>query len=292
MKRSMYTVPLVVAIGLAMAACGNGDEGDRDTGDTNAPSTVPATSVAPSTSAGPGGYVHATGPDDVVLRLEWQGGYVPQAYAFTALARLVITGEGAVYTQGAQVEIYPQPLLPPALVGRIDEDELQDLLRAADEAGMLAHVTYEAPTNIADAPNTVLTLTVDGTTYVHNAYALGLGGTESDPARTAFAEYVQYLETFMAEPHGEVPFVPDSYAIRAVPEAQAPKPADGIEPDEVQWPADAAGVALAAATECAVVPSSAVQDVFAEATQITRFVDAGERYVLLVRPMVPGDPGC
>lgn len=80
------------------------------------------------------------------------------------------------------------------------------------------------------------------------------------------------------------------YAIRARV-ADETAPTDGITPNELDWPA-ASGVVLADASECAVVEAAAIGNLFVQATQITRFIENGIKYVLLVRPMIPGDRGC
>ena len=85
-------------------------------------------------------------------------------------------------------------------------------------------------------------------------------------------------------------FVATEYALRATAADETP-PADGVTPNEVAWPAGT-GVELAAASTCAIVRRSTIGDLFDRATQITRFVEAARKYVLIVRPRVPGDPGC
>ena len=41
--------------------------------------------------------------------------------------------------------MWPQPLLPPVLVGTIDEARVQSLLESARSAGMFRQVTYADP---------------------------------------------------------------------------------------------------------------------------------------------------
>ncbi|WP_339938353.1 hypothetical protein, partial [Undibacterium luofuense] len=55
-------------------------------------------------------------------------------------------------------------------------------------------VPADAP-QVADAPNTVVTINANGTTYTHSAYALGIGGetTELTPARTALLKFVNSM---------------------------------------------------------------------------------------------------
>ena len=269
---------------LLAAACGTRTEVSTAASTTSTPPTeVPTTP----------GITHPTGGDDVVISLTYDGGFVAPGTIFTRLPRLLIAGDGSVYFEGAQIEIYPQPLLPPILVGRISEGELQALLLGAESGGLFRNITYGPPeANVADAPNTVLVINANGVTYTHDAYALGIGGedAETDEDRQNLLEYVSLLEPIA---YG----VPDTrssaatrFAIRATAADEAP-PADGITPNELAWP-EGSAVRLADAAECQVVAASSIGMLFNEATQITRFVDNGIKYVLLVRPMLPGDLGC
>lgn len=278
---ALTTVPLA----LFAAACGTRTDVSTDTSTTSTPPTeVPTT---------PPGITHPTGGDDVVIRLTYDGGFVAPGTIFTRLPRLLIAGDGSVYFEGAQIEIYPQPLLPPILVGRISEGELQALLLGAESGGLFRNITYGPPeANIADAPNTILVINANGATYTHDAYALGIGGEdgESDKDRQNLLEYVSLLEPIANGVPETRSFAATRFAIRATAADEVP-PADGITPNELAWP-EGSGVRLADAAECQVVAASSIGMLFNEATQITRFVDGGIKYVLLVRPMLPGDPGC
>ena len=109
---------------------------------------------------------------------------MPQSrYAFLNLPTLLVTGDGRLIVQGPQIEIYPGPLLPNLQVRTISEAGIQQLLATGRRARPAhAFVEYTDPTNIADAPYTVVTISANGDTFVHEAYVLGLGGdgTESD----------------------------------------------------------------------------------------------------------------
>ena len=158
-------------------------------------------------------------------------------------------------------------------------------------------VEYEDATNIADAPFTIVTISANGATYEHNAYALGLGGdgTETDEARANLAAFVEQANDVVtaagADTLGpEEPFEATSYLIRArVADASA---LDGdIEPTMVDWPADAP-VRLADASECATLPVEGFADLFASANQLTWYVEDGITYQLVVKPQLPGVPAC
>ena len=254
--------------------------------------TAPASTTGPTSSSGPVASInHPEGPQDVVISLKIDGGFVAPGAIFGRMPRVVLAGDGSVYFEGAQIEIYPQPLLPPVLVSTADETLVQRLLAAARRLDLFRTLSYgPPPAGIADAPNTIVTISAAGGTWVHDAYALSMAGTEVDPARAALAEFVQLLEPLAMGMDPVTSFVAERYAIRATPADQAPAP-DGITPNEVAWPSGT-GIPLAGAADCATVLRSAIGDLFDRATQITRFVDGGVKYVLTVRPMVPGDPGC
>jgi hypothetical protein len=173
----------------------------------------------------------------------------------------------------------------------VTEAGIQELLALADELGLLAAIEYSNPTNIADAPDTVVEISANGETYVHRAYALGLDA-ETDPARAALAEFVtqatgDWLYADNPELGPEAPYATDTFLIRA---SEVGDYTGDIEPTVVDWPAEAP-VRLADAGECAAVPATAVGDLFADATQLTFFAEDGITYQLTVKPLLPGD-GC
>ena len=105
---------------------------------------------------------------------------------------------------------------------------------------------------VADASTATVTMNVDGATWVHSAYALGIDepGKPVSPERAALREFTAQLSdlagTVGADQLGPVDaFVPENYLIQAT-EAATPVTTgdDGIVPTVVDWPATA-GVALA-----------------------------------------------
>ena len=246
-----------------------------------------------------GGDQHADDADAVVLSITDVGGFVPSDRTFTNAPRLLVTGGGRVIQGGPVILIYPGPLLPNLLQRSITEAGIQRLIDLADEHGLLGDVTYMRPGNIADAPDTVVTVTVNGETFEHGAYALGLGGGpdggETDAARARLFDFVVAATDLTSDPAAdeigpEVPYRSDSYLIRAR-EAENTEPTGDapivIEPTLVDWPSDAP-VRLAEAAECAEVPTNRFAQMFEDANQLTRFVDGGVAYSLAVTPRVPG----
>lgn len=279
---------------LALAACG-------DDSQTSSADTVPApgTAAPPPTDPGAvpgttdpdtGGVEHPVGADDVVLRIGYEGGFVPVEVAFQNLPTLLVTGDGRLIVQGPVLEIYPGPLLPNLQVRTISEAGIQQLLALAAEHGLLTERAYENPTNIADAPDTVVVIAANGETYEHRAYALGLGGDESDELRQALADFVAAATGDFVVDNPELgqeqPYASDTFLVR--PTLVTDLTGYEIEPTVTDWPADLPPLVDG---ECTEVPAAAVREQFAAATQLTLFTSADQQFSLAVKPLLPGD-GC
>ena len=283
-------IPLVVAIaGLGIAACGSDGPGPSSASSDSTLPTVPADGQGD-------GYTHPTGADEVVVSYAELGGFTTREYAFQQPPSVLISGDGRLFSPGAQIEIYPGPLLPAVQVRTITEAGIQQILAAADEAGLLADVDYTAETNIADASTATVTISADGETWVHEAYALGFAGpdgVEPTSERQALLRFVTQLTDLEAlvgsENLGEATlFEPTEYEIEAIAvDDLSAYGTDGIEPTVEVWPADVS-VRLADAAECTVVQASEVGELLASANQLTFFTDAGVTYQLLARPALPG----
>jgi hypothetical protein len=267
---------------LVLAACGDDDP-------------QVATNGPPSSADG---YEHPTDPDAVVLSISDVGGFVPED-SFTTQPRLLVTGDRRLIYGGPVIAIHPGPLLPNVLQRPVTEAGLQRLIRLADDHGLLDEVTYTRPDNVADAAETVVTITVGAETFEHRAYALGLGGGpeggESDEVRVRLLDFVAAATDLTSDPASggvgpEEQYRSGTYMIRANEAADTEPTGDApidVAPTLVDWPADAP-VRLAAASDCAEVPADRFSELFEDANQLTRFVDAGVAYSLAVTPRLPG----
>ena len=297
-RTSLPLVAIASCIALGLTACGDNPTSTPATQPTTGETLPPVTTPPPDTTpddTGTDGIEHPSGADDVVLQISSMGGFVPVDYDFAALPSLLVTGDGRVIQQGPQIEIYPGPLLPNVLQRTVSEAGIQALLHLADDHDLFRDIDYEDATNIADAPFTIVTISANGGTYEHSAYALGLGGdgTETAEARAQLASFVEQANDVVtaagADTLGpEEPFDATSYLIRAhVADASAVE----LEPTLVDWPADAP-VRLADASECATLPVEPFADLFASANQLTWYVEDGITYQLVVKPQLPGVPAC
>ena len=278
MTKRIVTVVFVSA--LVFASCGS--DSDSPAADDSLP---PVTD----------GYEHPVGSDEVIVSYAEVGGFTTPEITFQQTPTVLISGDANVYTPGAQIAIFPGPLLPTLQVQTITEEGIDEVLAAAEEAGLFRDVEYEAPTDVADATTSTVVISANGETWVHEAYALTLGaglGTET-PERQALLDFIIQLTDLPtlvgAENLGETAlFEPTEYAIEAIPiEDLSAYAGDGIEPTVVEWPTDAS-VRLPDASSCTVVPAAEIGDTLAAANQLTFFADDGATYQVLARPVLPG----
>lgn len=244
------------------------------------------------------GYQHPTGADDVVIEYAEVGGFTTREFAFQQTPNVLVSGDGRVFSPGAQMAIFPGPLLPAVQVQPVSEQGIQSILAAADEAGLLREVGYEQPADIADASTARVTINVNGETFVHEAYALGIGllgdgVEESTPERQALAAFIVALNDLPtlvgADELGEqILFDPSRYGIEAlVIDDLSVYGADDIQPTVSEWPADVS-LRLADASSCTVVSADEVGETLLNASQLTFFTDADITYQVLAKPILPG----
>jgi hypothetical protein len=285
----MSHLPSALLLALALftfAACGDDHPAPQ------AAATLPPAVPAPSTTATSGpSYEVATGADDVVIAIRYDGGFVPVGANFARTPVALITGDGRALTTGPVPAIYPGPLLANIQERSITAAAVQELVALADRLGLLADVTYTSNSHVADAADTIVDITVGGRTFHHDAYALGIDGTETDAARQHLLEFANALGdlegTVGAAALGlERPFPAERYLIQAVVTEPATTGTD-VMPTIVPWPADAA-VRLADATTCAALSAAVAASLFDDANSLTFFKDAGVTYYVAVVQQVPG----
>ena len=254
---------------LLLAGCAGADSGDSATDDPSGPGEGP---VVPQ------------GSDDVVLRIESAGGFVPVDYAFANGPTLLVTGDGRVLQPAAIEGGTPQPSLKPYLQHTVDAATLQDLVRRAEQAGLLGEPPdyQEDMPPVTDMPSTTVEITADGKTWSHSAYALGF--EEEKGVRAALADFVDEAHEVLDDPDAE-PYQPDGVRLTASePTGVADYPVVTAWPDAV----DLAGVGA-----CTVVDDpAAVADVvetMSTSPDDTLFGQDGRRWSVTAALVLPGE---
>ncbi|HET6381451.1 MAG TPA: hypothetical protein VFH63_10550 [candidate division Zixibacteria bacterium] len=265
---------------------------------------------------------HPTG-DELVLRVEYHGGFQMPGADLYSLPSFTLLGDGRVITTGAVPAIFPGPALPPIQVRRLTEEGLQAVLREVARTGQFAASAEwrGAAGFVADANDTIFTLRAEGREVRVVVYALGYlpepapgqpngmpGLSEAEVAAhralSALEGWLVTLETELAasawaDPASR-PF--ESEALRLVvtnADGEAPDPAIPFE--EVPWPVESDPAEFGDPTTveglvCGVVTGDEVRAWYAalaQATQVTRFVGGGHRFQVMPRPILPDEePAC
>lgn len=291
MKVRTLVAPILV-LGIVATACAN------------------ASSTIPGGGPGDGGLDHAGGASDLLLRISYEGGLVSPEYTVTAMPAFSLFGDGTVVTQGAQIELYPGPALPPLIATAVTEEGIQVILQAALDAGLDVDREYTdlGTVGIADASTTVFTVTVNGTTHVTKVYALGdLGQQPPGMADQEFSARTRLLDfqNSMQDLHGTLPkssigddttFDPSGLRLFV----SGYRPEQGLSQQPVDWPlatplADFGERATLAGYRCGAVTGAdldAVLPLAREANQLTPWRSQGVSYAIVFRPLLPDESGC
>jgi hypothetical protein len=287
----------VAAMAVLASACGG--VGNDDTGSSG------------STGAtGAAGITHPTSPDQLILRMAYEGGFVPYEYTLGSTPFWSLFGDGTLIVPGPQIEIYPGPALPNLTATPVSEDGLQAILEAARDAGLMDGDANYGNQCIADAATTVFTTNADGTTTVVSAYALDVGEPAGTCGNDRDAEARAKLAAFQAKltdlrswlPNGSVGterrYDPTEMRVYVLPyQGDAELPQVPIE-WPLEPPLDAFGEAAQdapAETRCAVVTGEDLTTLLAaagKANALTPWTSGGTEYHLIFRPLLPDEHAC
>ncbi|MGH9265601.1 MAG: hypothetical protein ACRD1D_13015, partial [Acidimicrobiales bacterium] len=193
-----------------------------------------------------------TGSDQVVVQVMVTGGFVPVEMAVSAVPTVTVLGDGTVITTAPVTAIYPGPAIIPLQSVRVPAQTVDDLVAEAADLGLLGGPLDFGQPPVADAPDTIVTVTANGTEHRHVANALGMeerigaGGGISDQAAANRRALRAFVEATSALPPGQARWQPPAVAVYVlgdyVPEPGLPQP----ERDMLDGAADATGRLVAA----------------------------------------------
>lgn len=241
-------------------------------------------------------------PDEVVLRIEHAGGFVPVETVATRLPIVTVYGDGRVISEGPQILIYPGPALPNVLVRLIGATDLNRLVSMAVDAGVGAEADYGTP-NVTDMPSTRFTVSTDAGVLTSEVYGLGVEdglSTEQLDARRKLSDLQDALTdlpgTLGTQEIGEEQtYEPAALAVVTSPFVD---PDDGLEHSEMAWPGPALpGEPLGdfGDLRCVTVTGAdvaTVLDAAAEANRLTPWVWEDQRWNVTFRPLLPEESTC
>lgn len=257
---------LLAILALVLAACGGGGDGD---------------SVA-------------VGPDEALLQISSEGGFVPVEVALGNGPRYTLLGDGRLIFSGAQTLEYPGRLLPPYFVAQLDDNQMNAILAMVEDIGLpdIEDETDDSAADfVADASTEVIRYWDETGEHRLAVYALGI---EQDPTErnAAFLELIETLDAFTAQVDAQ-PYEAERVRIVAGP-GQADLEFEDVRP----WPLEDTDLgqwqSLPNGWQCQVFGPE-VLDTFETATQATTWENPGgssDSIKLLVRPLHPGEPDC
>lgn len=308
------TILAIVIVALLVAACARAGSSPGASGGNPSPSASPP-------NGGTGAIEHPGG-NDPILVIEYTGGMLPVQSTITQLPNLVILGDGRVLMQGAQVELFPGPLMPPLLERTLTEEGIQLVLRAIAETQLFSgDLDLRGVMNtVADAPNTVFRLNAGGREMTVSVYGLGFIDAAHPPPNvpaaeinahrvlTTLSERLATLDSWLPASawEAEVWHGYEPAALRLYLRDTTGEPAEpGIPAEPARdWPIDGEDPAtfgqeeplFGDGTRCGAVEGDAAAAWLAEvgaANQLTRWTDGERQFSIVARPLLPHeDPAC
>jgi hypothetical protein len=259
---------------------------------------------------GVGGIDHSTADDDVLVRISYEGGFVPVEWTYTNFPFYSLFGDGTLIIPGAQIEIYPGPALPAISSRQVDEAGIQAILEEALAA------TQNIPSDlndlgfmgIADASTTVITVSAGGVDRTIRAYALSELTERPDGMPDREYQARLSLQELVATLTGPTDWLPEgSLGPESDYEASSARVFVGdyravkdLSQDPMRWPlgaglADFGDPIPSGGMRCGVVEGGdwdPLRESATAANQLTPWTDGGDRYSILFRPLLPDERGC
>jgi hypothetical protein len=232
----------------------------------------------------------ATGAGDVVVQVMVAGGFVPPEVAVAAVPTVTVLGDGTVITTAPVALIYPGPAITPLQSVRVPSGTVDELVARAAELGLLGGPLDFGQPPVADAPDTIVTITAAGRQHRHVANALGMedrpGAGIGEQAAANRRALRAFVDATSALPPGASVWKPQAVAVYSlgdyVPEPNLTQPGR-------EWPLPGAPAT------CTLVEGADVDvllEALGRANARTPWLVDGRATSLAFRPVVPGQPGC
>jgi hypothetical protein len=264
--------------------------------------------AGPGTGGKPRNYVAATGATDLIMQLTEGGGMVPQTFHLTNTPTFALYGDGRLVLLAPDDHkySYSTPLLPNLREVRVTPEEMQKILGAADDAGLLgADASYDQA-SVTDLGDSDFTTTVAGITHRVSAYALYPQFTTADmAANVARARLIAFRETidkvanlsaFLGRTMSDKPYGPTSMRVYVGPVG----PYGNAVAQGVAWPLALDPVTLDLTSSdpqlgCVTLTGAEVATFIAAAgtaSKVSIWTAFGHSYSVLARPLFPEESGC
>ena len=294
------TTLLLVALGVTACSSGGAPTASPTAGTTGSPAVPTASPGDPAT-----GIVHPTGADEVVLRYEEVGGFVPPEWMAARLPYFTLYGDGRVVFIRTSVEIPTRAdnifVGLPIRTAKLTDEQVQGLLEfALSDGGLAIAKTDYQNQMVADASTAVFTINAEGDTKTVSAYGLGIEG-EPGPDTRVLAQLVLLSERLRDFDQGGI-YASEPYETAAyrgvILEQQGLQgvqlrdwPWTELAPSDFTLPADPntlpQGIRTLTAEEVAAVGVDGSQDGISGGLFLNG--PDGKTYSLVIRPLLPDE---
>ncbi|HZD22994.1 MAG TPA: hypothetical protein VE569_06280 [Acidimicrobiia bacterium] len=235
-------------------------------------------------------------PDEAMLQITSEGGFVPVDVALGSGPRFTLLGDGTLIYPGVTTLEFPGRLVPPYFEAHLGRDQMKAVMAMMDDIGLpniVDELDDTANQFVADASTDVVTYWDENGRHRYAVYALGIQDAPSE-RNVAFAELIDTLDRFSTGGIGD-PYEPERVRVLAVASTTIGSDGSDVRPWPLdtewdQWQSDVNG------WHCRVFGGEILES-FDDATQITTWdvpadVFASNPVSLLVRPLHPGEPDC
>ena len=265
---------------------------------------------APADPGAGDGIDHSTDGHDVLVRVAYEGGFVALEWTYRSLPSFSLFGDGTLVLPGAQIELYPGPALPAISTRTMTEEGIQATLKEvfALIQGVPDEMLDMGSVGMADVPTTVITVHAGDVDRTIKAY--GLSELTERPERMSEEEFRArgQLQELVTKLGGLETWLPDgSLGTETIYEGSGARLFVGeyqkvdLPQDPMRWPLGAnlgrfGEMATGSDTyRCGVVEGAdwaTVRGAASQANELTPWTEAGTRFSILFRPLLPDENGC
>ena len=265
---------------------------------------------APTDPGAGSGIDHSIAPQDVLVQVAFEGGFVPLEWTYRSLPTFSLYGDGRLVQPGVQTEMYPGPALPAISTRTVTEEGIQatleEVLRLIQ--GVPDEMLDMGTVGMADVPTTVITVHAGGVDRTIKAY--GLSDLTERPERMSEEEFLArgQLQELVTKLTGLGAWLPaGSLGEETTYEGSGARLFVGeyrkvdLPQEPIRWPLggnlDRFGDPAAGSDmyRCGVVDGAdwaTVRDAASQANELTPWTEAGTRFTILFRPLLPDESGC
>ena len=265
---------------------------------------------APADPGAGSGIDHSTDGHDVLVRVAFEGGFVPLEWTYRSLPSFSLYGDGTLVLPGAQIELYPGPALPSISTRTVTEEGIQTTLEEA--LGSIQGVPDEmldmGSVGLADVPTTVITIRAGDVDRTIKVY--GLSELTERPQHMSAEEFQArgQLQQLVTKLEGLATWLPDgslgtetSYEGSGARLFVSEYRKGDLPQEPITWPLQGDlhrfgdGAIGSEMYRCGIVEGTewtTLREAASQANELTPWSESGARFSILFRPLLPDERGC